>query len=102
MATQIALLLLVLSAPGPRPAAPWSEEFPVGESVKVDGGDKPLAITQSGTAAAYRLYDGRGATIDVRHLHDSCITIDASYVIVRGLTLKGAGASDNTKPIGAI
>ena len=40
----------------------------------------------------------------MRHKHDNCITIDASYVIVRGLTLKGAGAADNTssKPIGAI
>ena len=51
-----------------------------------------LAITQSGTPAGYRVYDGRGVTIDVRHLHDSCITINASYVVVRGFTLKGAGA----------
>ena len=85
-------------------ATTWSEDFPVGETVRVGDRDTPLAITESGTPESYRVYDGRGATIDVRHRHDNCITIDASYVIVRGLTLKGAGAADNTssKPIGAI
>jgi hypothetical protein len=85
-------------------AATWSEEFPAGEVVRVSDGDKPLAISQSGTSGAYRVYDGRGATIDVRHQHDACVTIDASYVIVRGLTLKGAGSAANasTKPTGAI
>jgi len=83
-------------------AATWSEQFPVGEVVKVGDGDKPLVINQSGTPGAYRVYDGKGATIDVRHQHDSCVTIDASYVIMRGFTLKGAGATQNTKPIGAV
>jgi len=85
-------------------ATTWSEEFPVGETVRVSDRDAPLAITESGTPDAWRVYDGRGATIDVRHRHDSCITIDASFVIVRGFTLKGAGAADNTRgsPIGAI
>lgn len=83
-------------------AATWTEQFPVGEVVKIGDGDKPLVINQSGTPGAYRVYDGKGATIDVRHQHDSCVTIDASYVIVRGFTLKGAGATPNTKPIGAV
>ena len=85
-------------------ATTWSEDFPSGEVVRVGDRDTPLAITESGTPEAYRVYDGGGATIDVRHGHDNCITIDASYVIVRGLTLKGAGAVDNagSKPIGAI
>jgi len=85
-------------------ATTWSEDFPVGKTVRVADRDTPLAITKSGTPEAYRVYDGRDATIDVRHEHDNCITIDASYVIVRGLTLKGAGAADNTssRPIGAI
>src|SRR5262249_25082252 len=72
-------------------ASTWSETFPVGETARVGSGDQPYAITQSGTPGAYRVYDGRGATIDVRHQHDNCLTIDASHVIVRGLTLKGAG-----------
>ena len=85
-------------------AATWSEDFPMGETVHVRDRDTPLAITESGTPDAYRVYDGRGATIDMHHRHDNCITIDASYVIIRGLTLKGAGAADNpsSKPVGAV
>ena len=85
-------------------ATTWSEDFPAGETVRVSDGDTPLAITESGTADAWRVYDGRDATIDVRHQHDWCITIDASYVIVRGLTLRGAGIADGggRSPVGAI
>jgi hypothetical protein len=85
-------------------ATTWREDFPVGETERVGDRDTPLKITESGTPQAYRVYDGRGATIDVRHQHDTCLTIDASYVIVRGFTLKGAGAADNTsrKAIGAL
>jgi hypothetical protein len=72
-------------------AATWSERFPVGETARIETRDTPLAINQSGAPGAYRVYDGRNSTIDVRHQHDACITIDASYVIVRGFTLKGAG-----------
>jgi hypothetical protein len=82
----------------------WSEDFPVGQTVRVTDRDTPLQIKESGSPGAYRLYDGRGAAIDVRHNHDQCIIIDASYVIVRGLTFKGAGAGepDKARPIGAI
>ncbi|WP_414662968.1 hypothetical protein [Horticoccus sp. 23ND18S-11] len=85
-------------------ASTWSEAFPAGETVRVTDRAAPLVITESGSPGAYRVYDGRGTTIDVRHLHDSCITIEASYVIVRGFTLKGAGApaGANPKPTGAI
>jgi hypothetical protein len=85
-------------------ATTWSEDFPVGETVQIADRREPLAITESGTPEAWRLYDGRGTTIDVRHQHDACITIDAAYVIVRGFTLKGAGAADNAhrSPIGAV
>ena len=85
-------------------AQTWSENFQVGETIPVSDRDTPLTITKSGAPGAYRLYDGRSATIDTRHQHDSCIAIDASYVIVRGLTLKGAGAASNSssRPIGAI
>jgi hypothetical protein len=63
-----------------------------------------LAITESGKPGAYRLYDGRGATVDVRHEHDNCMTIDASYIIIRNVVLKGAGSATNasSRPIGAI
>ena len=101
---EVQLTLAGTSTTAPLTATTWSEDFPVGETVRVLDRDTPLAITASGTPEAYRVYDGRDATIDVRHKHDNCITIDASYVIVRGLALKGAGAVDNasSKPIGAI
>ena len=62
-------------------ATTWNEDFPVGETSRVSDRDAPLSITKSGTPDAYRLYDGRGATIDVGHRHDACITVDAAYVI---------------------
>ena len=85
-------------------ATTWSEEFPVGATVRGENRDTPLAITESGTPRAYRVYDGRGVTIDVRHQHDSCITINASNVIVRGFTLRGAGTSSGNlkRSMGAI
>ncbi len=85
-------------------ATTWREESPAGQTIRVADRDTPLAIKESGSPSAYRVYDGRGATIDVRHRHDCCITIDASYVVLRGLTLRGAGAAgnDSRKPIGAI
>lgn len=72
----------------------WSEAFPVGETVRVTNQATPLNITQSGSPRAWRVYDGRGTTIDVRHQHDACITVKASNVILRGFTLKGAGATN--------
>jgi hypothetical protein len=85
-------------------ATTWSENFPVSETIRVDSRGAPLTITESGKANAYRVYDGRGATIDVRHTNDFCISVNASYVILRGFTLKGAGATNSTvkRPIGAI
>ncbi len=85
-------------------ATTWKEDFPTGDVVEVADRTTPLEIRESGSPDAYRVYDGRGATIDVRHEHDQCIVIDASYVIVRGFTLKGAGTGETSRgrPIGAI
>src|SRR3954470_13613077 len=85
-------------------ARTWSESFPVGEVVRVPGGDQPLIVTEGGKPDAWRVYDGTGATIDVQHRQNSCITVNASYVIVRNFVLKGAGATDNLSKgsIGAI
>jgi hypothetical protein len=68
----------------------WSETFPVGSTVKVASQSGSYSITQSGTPSAYRLYDGTGAVIDANNGADQTLTIDASYVIVRGFTLKNA------------
>jgi len=83
-------------------ATTWSEQFPVGKTVRVSNRDTTLAITESGRPNAWIVYEG--GTIDVRHQHDACITVNASNVILRGFTLKGAGSSTNinTRPIGAI
>jgi hypothetical protein len=85
-------------------ATTWSETFPIGETVRIGDRDAPLEITESGQPGAWRLYDGSGTTINVRHRHNACIRVNASYVILRGFTLKGAGATDGNlrRPIGAI
>ena len=85
-------------------ARTWDEKFPEGETVVLTGGTSPVNITQSGRPDAYRVYDGKGAVIDVGHRHDACITISGSYIIVRNLVLRGAGSRDNLRrsPIGAI
>lgn len=103
---EVQLTLAGTSTTASLTAATWSETFPVGETVRVGDRDHPFKIDQSGsgTAGAYRVYDGRGATIDVGHKFDQCITIHASYVILRGFALKGAGSPDSSlkRTMGAI
>jgi hypothetical protein len=67
----------------------WSESFPIARTVKVESSSNTLAITEGGTADGYVLYEGP-ATIDVANAKDYNVTVAAPYVIVRGLTLKGA------------
>jgi len=85
-------------------ATTWSGNFPVGEAIQVADRTEPLALTESGTSTAWRVYDGRGTIIDVRHRHDACVTINASHIILRGFTLRGAGATNLAprRTIGAI
>ncbi|OMH36159.1 carbohydrate binding domain-containing protein [Motiliproteus sp. MSK22-1] len=75
----------------------WSEDFPIGEVIELPAlSDQTLRITESGTPDSYRLYTVGStgeATIDVAKNADHNIEINASYVIVRGLTLKGANKS---------
>ena len=83
------------SMPGQQPAAQlaaktWAENFPIAQVVQLSGTrTTPLNIVQGGTANGYVLYTGP-ATIDVGNAYDTNITIAAPYVIVRGLTLRGA------------
>jgi hypothetical protein len=67
----------------------WSETFPVGQTIQVQSGSQTLKITQGGTKDAYVLYTGP-ATLDAANGQNYNIEISAPYVIVRGLTLKGA------------
>ena len=75
-------------------ARTWSEQFPIARAITLPAGTQaqPLDITQGGSASGYVLYQAHpaGTTIDVRNGSDNNITVSAPYVIVRGLTLKGA------------
>ena len=65
----------------------------MGATVTVPSSSTTFTIAQSGTPGAYRLYTAApgGTTIDVANGQDNDIVINnASYVIIRGLTLKGA------------
>jgi hypothetical protein len=69
-------------------ARTWSERFPIARTVSVADRAATLNITEGGSAAGYVLYTG--GTIDAADAQPFNITIAASYVIVRGFTLKGA------------
>jgi hypothetical protein len=60
----------------------WSENFPVGSVTTLSS---PTTISTSGTPTAYRVYTGsiNGGTNN--------IVINASYIIIRNMTLTGAG-----------
>jgi len=72
----------------------WAEAFPVGETVIVEDGGSPLIVSKSGSPSGYTLYThspaSRTATIDVANKHAQCVEVRASYVMIRGLTLKNA------------
>ncbi|MEA3227233.1 MAG: hypothetical protein U9Q07_14885, partial [Planctomycetota bacterium] len=72
----------------------WSENFPIGRKLPVSDRDGTLVITEGGTSTGYALYShlagSKTATIDVKNQSKQCIEVRASYVIVRGLTLRGA------------
>ena len=64
-------------------AATWSEKFPIAKTVK----PVPQEIKEGGSKDGYVLYDGTGQTIEGGKFN---VTISAPYVILRGMTLKGA------------
>ena len=73
----------------------WHETFPIAKTVHLPPGTmtQTLAITQGGSASGYMLYTvepGAQTTIDVGNKAAHNITISAPFVIVRGLTLRGA------------
>lgn len=72
----------------------WSEQFPIARTVVLpEQSSQTLTITESGSPSGYVLYTaspGATATIDVAKQRDFNVLVQASYVIVRGLTLRGA------------
>jgi hypothetical protein len=69
-------------------AATWSETFPVISTVKCESGAGTLAVKKSGMPQGYVLYDGVHCVIDCANKADLGISVDASYVILRGFTIK--------------
>ena len=66
----------------------WSEEFPVESTIKVSDRDRTLTVDQSGRPGAYVLIDGAGCVIDAANQDDIGIAVSASYVILRGFTIR--------------
>jgi hypothetical protein len=66
----------------------WSETFPVKSITKVSDRATTLKIDQSGTFDAYVVYDGSDCTIDALNKESVGISVQASYVILRGFTIK--------------
>lgn len=76
-------------------AKTWSENFPISSTKihPVSNSSTTLNVNDSGTATGYALYaplSGQAATIDVANNSNYDVNVTASYVIIRGLTLKGA------------
>jgi hypothetical protein len=75
-------------------ARTWNEEFPISKTIELPANSSnTLIIAESGTQDGYIIYtvpSSETATIDVGNESDYNITIAASYIIIRGLTLKGA------------
>ncbi len=69
-------------------AATWTEKFPVASTVKAQSGAATLTVKKSGTPEGYILYDGAGCIIDCANKSDLGISVNASYVILRGFTIK--------------
>jgi hypothetical protein len=69
-------------------AATWSEQFPVASTIACKSGGETLKVNKSGDEKGYVLYDGTGCTIDGNKAIDQGILVDASYVILRGFTIK--------------
>ena len=69
-------------------AATWSEQFPVASVVKGQSSTSTVSVGRSGTPEGYVLYDGTGAVIDTANKSEVGIMVDASYVIIRGYTVR--------------
>jgi hypothetical protein len=69
----------------------WTNQLPVAKTITVVSGAATYNITEGGSASGYVVYQGApGATLDALNASLYNVTVNASYVIVRGLTLKGA------------
>ena len=69
----------------------WPNQRPVALTVPVASGSATLNITAGGTPLGWVVYEGvHGAVLDAQNAVAHNVTINASYVIVRRLILRGA------------
>ncbi|HEX5130300.1 MAG TPA: right-handed parallel beta-helix repeat-containing protein [Usitatibacter sp.] len=68
----------------------WSNAKPVAKTIAVNGGSAQYTITEGGSPSGWVVYEGNGATLDGGNSATYNIHVKASYVIIRGLNLKGA------------
>src|SRR5688500_16778303 len=69
----------------------WANTFPVAKTITVGSANgTTLNVAEGGSAGGYVVYDGKGATLDGQNVAQYNVTINASYVILRGLNLRGA------------
>jgi hypothetical protein len=69
----------------------WANQVPVAKTITVSAASgTTFNVAEGGTASGYVVYDGKGAVLDGANSAQYNVTINASHVIVRGLTLRGA------------
>lgn len=68
----------------------WREDFPVQSTIKITNRTETLSVNKSGSVDGYVVYDGTGCTIDTGNKEDVAIAVRASYVILRGFTIRNA------------
>ncbi len=67
-----------------------SDRFPIARTALIPSGATTFNASAGGSAGAYVLYDGTGATIDIQDRSAACVRVTASFVIVRGVVCQGA------------
>jgi hypothetical protein len=79
-------------------ARTWNERFPVAKTIRVPGRSGTLRITEGGSAGGYVLYEAApGAVVD-GGTSAQAINVEASYVIVRGFTVRGGANGIQVQP----
>jgi hypothetical protein len=87
-AYEIALALEGTDVRATLTASTWGEQFPIASTIRAQGGGETLVVSESGTPDGYVLYDGTGAVIDGANGIDLGISVDASYIVLRGFTIR--------------
>ena len=69
----------------------WSERLPVAKTVSVPASAKPLRITEGGSPSGYVVYTPAAGSSGIRvgTSELNAVSVEASYVIVRGFQLRG-------------